>query len=48
MSDAFEFPELEAGVRVGGGSIDTDSAAAILVAAALLALIGLRVSFPKG
>lgn len=48
MSDteAVEFPELQ--LVVGGGSIDVDKAAAVLVGAALAALIGLRLSFPKG
>jgi hypothetical protein len=47
MSDSLEFPEAEVNARFAGGRIDTDTAAAILVAAALLGLIGLRVSFPK-
>lgn len=47
MSEAVAFPELEANLSVGGGSIDTDKATAILVGACLAALIGLRLSFPK-
>lgn len=48
MSDteAVQFPELS--VAVGGGGIDVDKATAVLVGAALAALIGLRLSFPKG
>lgn len=45
-SEAVQFPELN--LSVGGGSVDVDKATAILVGAALAALIGLRLSFPKG
>ena len=45
-SEAVQFPELS--VSVGGGSIDVDKATAIIVGAALAALIGLRLTFPRG
>ena len=48
MSEAVSFPELSASLNIGGGAIDTDKATAVLVGAALAALIGLRLSFPKG
>jgi hypothetical protein len=47
MSEALEFPDIEASASFKGGRVDTSTAAGILVAAALATLIGLRVTFPK-
>lgn len=48
-ADVIDLPtlEAEAGIRVGGGSIDTDIATAIIVAVALAVLVGLRVGWPN-
>jgi hypothetical protein len=46
MSQAVEFPDLDVSFRGGGMNVET--ATAILVGIALAALIGLRLSFPKG